>query len=77
MARVGRFGDQCKRIIFSNVELVNKQQQLIYNAKLLKYVADLKKKVVAKPIKIKTATQLSSKGGYNATARGNLVKKSV
>jgi hypothetical protein len=24
MARVGRFGDQCKRIIFSDVELVNR-----------------------------------------------------
>jgi hypothetical protein len=38
MARVGRFGDPCKRIKFSDVELVDKKQQLMYNAKLLKYV---------------------------------------
>jgi hypothetical protein len=35
MARVGRFGDQCKRIIFGGIELVNKRQQLAYNAKLM------------------------------------------
>ena len=77
MARVGRFGDQCKRITFSDVELVNKKQQLIYNAKLLKYVADLKKKVVVKPVKVKTATQPSAKGGYNAGAKKNLAQRQV
>jgi hypothetical protein len=46
----------------------------MYNAKLLKYVADLKKKVVVKPVKVKQAAQPSSKGGY-ATARSNLAKR--
>ena len=72
MARVGRFGDPCKRIKFSDVELVDKQKQLQYTAKLMQYVADLKKKVTVKPVKVKAATQPSSKGGYNSGARKNL-----
>ena len=77
MARVGRFGDQCKRIKFSDVELVDKRQQLMYNAKLMQYVSNLRKKVLTKLVKVKQAAQPSSKGGYNATARGNLAKKQV
>ena len=75
MARVGRFGDPCKRIKFSDVELVDKKQQLMYNAKLLKYVSDLRKKLVAKPVKVKPATQPSSGRGYNAAARKNLATR--
>ena len=77
MARVGRFGDPCKRIRFSDVELVDKKQQLVYNAKLLKYVADLKKKVVVRPIKVKAATQPSAGKGYNVAARRDLSQRHV
>jgi hypothetical protein len=41
VARVGRFGDPCRRIIFEGVELVDKKKQLSYTAKLMRFVADL------------------------------------
>ena len=57
MARVGRFGDSCKRIKFSDIEdLVGKRQQLSYNAKLLEYVSDLKKHATVKQVTVKKAT---------------------
>ena len=41
----------------------------------MQYVADLKKKVTVKPVKVKPATQSSSKGGYNAGAKKNLAQR--
>jgi hypothetical protein len=42
VARVGRFGDQCKRIIFNGVDLVDKIQQLQYSAMLMSHAATAK-----------------------------------
>lgn len=53
VARVGRFGDPCKRIIFHGTELVDRRQQLQYSARLMKYAATVK--VQAKQIKVKQA----------------------
>ena len=49
MARVGRFGDSCKRVIFADVQLVDNSAELIYTAKLFQLLSQLEKK----PIKMK------------------------
>ena len=47
---MGRFGDSCKKIKFIEcTELVDKQKEVEYNAKLLRYVTDLKKRVQVRP----------------------------
>lgn len=33
-ARVGRFGDKCKRIRFSDVEIIDKNKEFLYTARL-------------------------------------------
>lgn len=48
MARVGRFKDQCKRIRFQNVAMVDTQQELATTAKLFKYMAQLQKSIKIK-----------------------------
>lgn len=61
VARVGRFGDPCKKVRFSDVpELVDKRQ-LIYTGWLMRYVAELKKKVVVKQVKMKEAVSQPQK----------------
>jgi hypothetical protein len=74
VARVGRFGDPCKRIIFEGVVLVDKKQQLAYSAKLMRFVAVLQKKLQVKPVKVKQPTALQSK---LYPARNNISRRQV
>jgi len=37
-ARVGRFGDTCKRIRFDDVQIIDKKKELLYTAGLFQYV---------------------------------------
>ena len=50
VARVGRFGDSCKKIKFSDCRnLVDKRLEAKYHAELLEFVAELKKRVKVNP----------------------------
>lgn len=52
VARVGRFGDPCKKIKFSDCQnLVDKRLEGKYHAELLEFIAKLKKRVKVKPAK--------------------------
>ena len=44
--RVGRFGDTCCRVRFSEVQLVDKKQEMMYNASLMKFVSEMQKKPI-------------------------------
>lgn len=48
--RVGRFNDGCKRIIFDDVPLVNKREEMLYNASLMKFIKTMK----ANPLVLKS-----------------------
>ena len=54
--RVGRFGDKCCRVRFSEVQLVDKKLEMKYNASLMNFVSDMQKKpitlkaVIVKPV---------------------------
>lgn len=75
VARVGRFGDPCKKVRFSDVpELVDKRQ-LQYTSKLMRYVAELKKKVVVKQVKMKETVGQPQRA--YTSARTNLAKRQV
>jgi len=37
LGRVGRNGDICNRVRLSNIELVDKENEILYQAKLMKY----------------------------------------
>lgn len=76
VARVGRFGDPCRKTQFSDcTELIDKRQQLQYNSKLFRFVAELKKKVVVKQVKIKEAVSQPQRA--YTSARTNLAKRQV
>ncbi len=49
-ARVGRQNDPCKRIIFKDVPLINKREELFFNAKLIGFYS----KMVKSPVELKT-----------------------
>jgi hypothetical protein len=50
VARVGRFGDPCKKIKFSDCQnIVDMSLEAKYHAELLEFVAQLKKKVKVNP----------------------------
>ena len=44
--RVGRFGDTCCRVRFSEVQLVDKKLEMMYNASLMKFVSEMQKKPI-------------------------------
>jgi len=47
VARVGRFGDPCRRIKFADCkELVDQQSQVEHNARLLSFVQEVKARVL-------------------------------
>ena len=49
-ARVGRQTDPCRRIIFKDVPLINKREELLFNAKLIGFYS----KMVKSPVELKT-----------------------
>lgn len=55
--------DMMQEVLFSDTTIINAKSQLLYNAKLLKFVAELKK-VVARPVKVKTAAKPAPRTGY-------------
>ena len=60
--RVGRFGDQCKRIRFTDIVLIDEQASLRYTGVLLKASQQLQKKPVQlKKIQVKKSTSTISK----------------
>jgi hypothetical protein len=44
--RVGRFGDACCRVRFSDTPLVDKKMEMLYNASLMKFVCEMQKKPI-------------------------------
>ena len=49
-ARVGRQKDPCRRVIFKDVPLINKREELLFNAKLIGFYS----RMVKSPVELKT-----------------------
>lgn len=50
VARVGRFGDPYRKIKFADCqELIDLRRQAEYNARLLSFIGEVKKRVLVKP----------------------------
>ena len=49
-ARVGRQNDPCRRVIFKDVPLINKREELLFNAKLIGFYS----RMVKSPVELKT-----------------------
>jgi hypothetical protein len=78
-SRVGRREDLCKRVKFSEVPLVDKKQEAIYNAKLMKFISETQKNpMVLKQIVVKAAAVPKSKSQKQLMYNGdtNLTTKS-
>lgn len=53
---MGRFGDECIRVRFTDISVIDKAAELKCNASLFKFVSELNKnKTQLKPITIKEA----------------------
>ena len=54
VARVGRFGDACRRIMFADCQvLIDQQSQVQHNAKLLSFIKEAKERVRVKAAQTK------------------------
>ena len=54
--RVGRFDDICSRVRFSDVQLIDKRLEMLYNANLMKFITEMQNKpLTLKPVTVKVA----------------------
>jgi hypothetical protein len=73
--RVGRFGDNCTRIKFNGVEIIDKEMSLAYTAKLFRFYTEMQKKkehLVLKPVAVKKAKRVIEKAAAITTIKSNM-----
>jgi hypothetical protein len=65
---VGRFGDNCPRVKFNGVEIIDKEMSRYYTAKLFRFYAEIQKKkkhLVLKPVPVKKAKPVSKGSSHH------------
>lgn len=76
-ARVGRFGDKYKRVLFDDVQVIDSRSEMLYTAKLLRHISTLtKKQILLKPIIVKPAQKQAvpkNMGGKQSQKRTNML----
>lgn len=76
--RVGRFGDNCTRIKYNGVEIIDRDMSLDHTAKLFKFYAEMQKKkerLVLKPVSVKKAKPVIAKAAAITTIKSNMGQK--
>lgn len=70
LCRVGRFGDKCKRYITNDISLIDKNEELLYIASLMKFLsANQKNKIIQK-----LAPEERKKSATDTNTRNNTAK---
>ena len=76
LARVGRFGDPCKKIAFVDCQsLVDKTSQAAYNTRLFKFIAEVKNRVQVKSVETKKASPKKSQPAQGSRLPNSRTKK--